>query len=277
MTKAAPEWYPRGFLPPVRVQDFEGPLDVLLRLVEEGEVDVFSVPLASLARQILAWVQSHRQAMDFHAAGQSVLAAANLVRRKVKALLPADEEDEEEGDEEEEDGLDPHEELQRRLQEYAVFRQAAEELDVLRDVRSRSFPRRAPLPIVAGAAAPGEQEEAAAAEGAARGGRGAVDGPALARAFRELLARRRPEASIVGLPSSPSLSVTDGIRLILTRVQQAGGRTSFTSLFDPGSGRTVWIVVFLSLLELVRRGAVTVYQDGPFSPIWVEGTNRGGA
>lgn len=275
MTKAAPEWLPRGILPPVRVHDFEGPLDVLLRLVEEGEVDVFTVPLASLARQILAWVQSHRQAIDFHAAGHSVLAAANLVRRKVKALLPPDDEEEEE--EEEEDGLDPHEELQRRLQEYAVFRQAAEELDVLRAVRSRSFPRRAPHPPVGGEEEARERQEAAAAEETVRSGRGDVDGAALARAFRELLARRRPDASIVGLPPAASLSVPDGIRLILTRVQEAGGRTSFASLFDESSPRAVWIVVFLSLLELVRRGAVSVYQDGPFSPIWVEGTTGGGA
>lgn len=273
-----------GVLYPVSIDGFEGPLDLLLRLVEQGELDVSRLLLASLAAQIFAAVT--RGPVDLTCAGQSVLAAAVLVRRKVRALLPPDPDEEqepdgEEGDGEGDEGDDPAEELERRLEEYRIFQAAAEELDVLRTVRAHCFPRGTPDPVVleaggeegrngvsgrrlAGAAA----EAAAAAEGVAAARlRPAVDGAALARAFRDVLARSRP-LPVDALPRRVWTMAAAAER-IMGRLRQAGGRVPFTSLFEPDDGRAAWIVLFLSLLDLVRQGRIGVYQETPFGEIWV--------
>lgn len=274
-----------GILYPVSMDGFEGPLDVLLRLVEEGELDVGRLLLASLASQIFAAVT--RGPVDLGRAGQSVLAAAVLVRRKVRALLPPDPDDDEEELEEEGDGLDegedPEEELARRLEEYRLFQAAAEELDVLRTVRAHCFPRGAPDPVVT---EPGGEEEgngvpvrlpgtaagtgeAGAAEDVPAAGRPrpAVDGAALARAFRDVLARSRP-LPMDALPRRVWTMAAAAER-ITGRLREAGGRVPFTSLFEPEDGRAAWIVLFLSVLDLVRQGRIGVYQETPFGEIWV--------
>lgn len=278
-----------GVLYPVSVDGFEGPLDVLLRRVEEGELDVRRLLLAALAVQVLAAVTGGP--VDLACAGQSVLVVATLVRRKVRALLPPDPDEEalEAGEEEgdgagDEGGEDPAEELARRLEEYRLFQAAAEELDVLRAQRAQCFPRGAPDPVAPWREGEGEGDDTplhaplAASrweEGAAPGEPGApgrrsrsgVDGAALARAFREVLARNRP-LPVDALPRRV-WTMAEAAGRILDRLRHAGGRVPFSSLFEPEDGRAAWIVLFLSLLDLVRQGRIGVHQETPFGEIWV--------
>src|SRR5690606_10608486 len=143
-----------------------------------------------------------------------------------------------------------------------LFKMVAEELDVLRTLRAQRFPRGSPEPLPPEVAAtkqgsgpPGRPSplalslwpELAVADGEGRREPGGgVDGAALARAFREVLARRRP-VRVDGLPR-PVLSLAAGARRILGRLKEAGGRVRFTSLFEPEDDRSSLIVLFLSLL-----------------------------
>lgn len=267
-----------GSLYSVSLGIFEGPVDLLLRLVEAGELDLLHLPLAAMAEQILESLRASQEvaaSLDLGTAGRTVATAASLLRQKVKALLPPDpesEEDEEEaGEEPLEEGEDPEEELLQRLAEYRLFKRVAAELEALRAVRAHCFPRAA-----AGAFAPGEGAPvAAAAEGAAQEGEVLpVDGPTLAQAFRSLLARRQPALPRESLPRR-SVSLSFGMERIMSRLREAGGRIAFPSLFAADEDRSVWIVVFLALLELLRRGRVDIYQQEPFGPIWVRGASGG--
>lgn len=242
----------------VKLDVFEGPLDLLLHLVETREVDILQVSLAQIAEQYLEIIARQPPA-DLAMAGEYLVMAATLLRIKVQSLLPAPET--EEPEEEEDEGVDPAEELTRRLLEYRIFKEVAQQLEALRARRAACFSRGQ-----GEGEAPGG-EEAAAAEG--EGGLKEVDVVALAQAFRALLRRRSPAVPTQALPQR-RFTVAEGARRILRQLRASRGRISFDQLFSDDDDRGVWIAIFLALLELVRRGRAAVEQEVPFSTIWVQ-------
>src|SRR6188768_1639658 len=132
----------------VKLPTFEGPLDLLLHLIEEHELNVMDIPIAFVAKKYVEYI-TLMQELNIDVASEYLVMAATLAHIKSKTLLPtppADDEDEEENE------LDPRAELIRRLLEYQKYKQAGEQLaahDVLgRDV----FPRGMPAPSVDGPA-----------------------------------------------------------------------------------------------------------------------------
>ncbi len=129
-------------LPPLRPGEppFEGPLDLILHLVKEHEVDLFDIPIAAITESYLATLQALRQ-LDIDVAGEFLHMAAQLLLMKSKLLLPRTEVAEDTAPED--TGVDPRAELVRRLLEYQKYRAAAEELGS-RDILDRTvFTRRA--------------------------------------------------------------------------------------------------------------------------------------
>ncbi len=242
--RAAAESF-RVRLPPFREgeQPFEGPLDLLLHLVQEHQVDLFDIPVARITEAYLATLQAMRE-LDIDIAGEFLHMAAQLLLMKSRLLLPRTEVAEDA--QPEEPAGDPRAELVRRLLEYQKYRAAAEELgrhDILdRDV----FARRA------------RAERPAPPEGPE--GLADVSVFKLVEALDRAVKNARPElgAEI----AADRLSITDAITRV-AEVLKARRRVSFAELLaGPGGehGRSAVIATFLAVLEMARLKLLRLFQ-----------------
>lgn len=226
----------------VRLEAFEGPLDLLLHLVRSNELDIYHLPIAKITDQYVAYINMFEE-LNLDVAGEYLLMAASLMYMKSRLLLPREDEDEEEEDEEVAD-------LVRQLAEYQRYREAAE---VLRDrsLLDRDVFRRSPTqPEGDGEDAPLRQL-------------GQAD---LFEALRRVLVRaaaRRPHTV-----SREEYSVADAVRVLVERLRRQGP-IEFQDLFDVDSPRGLIIATFLGLLELVKNRVLGAEQEGRFGRIWV--------
>lgn len=235
-----------------RLDMFEGPLDVLLRLIEAEQMDIHQIPVARLTDQYLSFLASCDSLPIDEASGFLVM-AATLVAMKARSLFPqatpAD------GQTEGEDALLSEEELSRRLLEYRAYRDAAQLLaqrasahvdEVTRLPLSLSEFRT--LPTVAQAI-------------------GNITLADLAAALAAVVERARPPLPVELRRDDEPLEVRVTRLLRIIR----GGPTTFTALVDRGSRRDI-VGVFLALLELLRQGAVRCEQERMYGEIWITAT-----
>jgi segregation and condensation protein A len=229
-----------GRSPTVKVGGFEGPIHELVRRAHAGEVDLREVDLASMVR---AYLEGLRQEVDLEEATEFLWAAALLVEMKSKLLLPPKPPPPEAPQEEE---ADLEERLRQQMEEYRVFREAAEALAALEAVQRRVFTR------------PADQTSAGELPLVGL----TVDD--LFAAFRRILERSQRRTEEV---PAEGVTVADRMRAILAALASAPEGVLFEALFEPESPRIVVIVTFLALLELVYRRRVRVAQTEPFGPI----------
>lgn len=223
---------------------FDGPLDLLLQLIERRELDVTTVSLAKVADNYLSAVRA-LNSVDTHGLAEFISVAAKLLLIKSTALLPRPAVGP--ADEPFEDPTD----LTERLHEYQLFRQAATALHEREQRGLRSYGRLAPL-----AAPP------------ARPKRGAGMPTDLLSALQRLAEEvaRRPVEEVV---EREQFSMADRIELFRHRCG-AGERISLLELLR-GAGRHEAVATFLALLELLRLGEVEAVQDGLFGDVVVFG------
>ncbi|MCY7314523.1 MAG: segregation/condensation protein A [Rubrivivax sp.] len=233
------------YIPPdaleIFLEAFEGPLDLLLYLIRKQNFNILDIPLASVTRQYLEYVEQIRQ-HNLELASEYLLMAAMLIEIKSRMLLPprkgAD------GTEAE----DPRAELVRRLVEYEQIKLGAAKLDRLPLV-GRDF-LRAQVHIEQ-SLAPRWPE---------------VNADDLRQAWREIL--QRAQLSAHHTITREQLSVREHMSIVLRRLQ--GRRfVEFHELFDTTRGTPVLVVTFLALLELSRERLLEVTQAVAFAPIYV--------
>lgn len=230
----------------VELPTFEGPLDLLLHLIEEHELDVRDIPIAFVAAKYVEYI-TLMQELNIDVASEYLVMAATLAHIKSKMLLPAAPDDEEDVAEEE---LDPRAELVRRLLEYQKYRHAAEQLGA-GDVLGRDVFRR-------GISAP-------EAEGPAP-----IAGLSLFKlldAFQAVLSRAT--ATVDHQIDFERFSITDRINEI-SEILAKAKRLGFMELFEGKDSRAELIVTFLALLEMTRLRLTRLYQAGPLEPIEIE-------
>jgi segregation and condensation protein A len=228
----------------VQLEIFEGPLDLLLHLIKKNEVSITDIPIATITEQYLATLEL-METLNLDVAGEFLVMAATLVHIKSRMLLPAgaDEPDEE-------DGVDPREELVRRLLEYQRYKEAAEQLEQ-REVLTRDVFVRSATPT----------EEV---------------GP---RGFRELsvfellgalkrVIDRLPKDSFHQV-TLEKITVREKMTLLLDKLRHEG-KVLFESLFDEVKSRMEVVVTFLAMLELVKGRAIRIYQEETAGPIMIE-------
>ncbi len=116
----------------VKLENFEGPLDLLLFFIKRDELNIYDIPIARIAKEFLSYVQLIQQ-LDLDIAGDFLLMAATLMQIKVRMLLPKSEDEEEE--------LDPREELIRRLLEYKRFKEVSESFKKMEEKQTKVFYR----------------------------------------------------------------------------------------------------------------------------------------
>jgi segregation and condensation protein A len=235
---------PRGAAPVVvKLERFEGPLDLLLHLIKRDEIDIYDIPIARITQQYLAYLDLMR-ALDLEVAGEFLVMAATLMRIKAKMLLPAPqaEEDEDEGD--------PREELVQRLLEYRQFKEAASTLRLREDERRQLYERgllpseddAGPLPL-----APASLFD-------------------LMDAFHRLIARL-PEPAVYEVRAE-IFDVEEKIAEIARAVAEEG-TVLFSALLMRCRARAEMIVTFVALLELIKMAQVTVIQADHFDDITI--------
>jgi segregation and condensation protein A len=222
----------------VRIAIFEGPLDLLLYLVQKHEVDIYEVPLAKITEEYLAYLGTLQQ-LSVELAGEFLVVAAALLLIKSRMLLPLEQA---EADEEEE--LDPEQELAQRLLEYRAYKEASDLLEESRRLRERIYLR------------PGEDDDDVGAGWVLLDDVSVFD---LVGAFRELLEKAtEPEPRTV---TREQVTVGFQIRHILAALSAASeSGLTFAEVITPPITKLVVIVTFLAVLELIRRRRIHVRQ-----------------
>lgn len=230
---------------PIRIQvpAFEGPLDLLLHLIQQNEIEITDIPIAKITRQYIETLELMRE-LDLEVAGEFLVMAATLMRIKARMLLPppitAEEEEE-----------DPREGLVRQLLEYRRFKEASKELERLEGDRRLRFDRGAPAQL--------EDPEASELL--------PVSLFRLLDALKGVLTRQVPTAvhTIVAEP----IRLDEAIALLANNLRERS-RMLFEEMLEPFVSRIEKITAFLGLLEMLKAGTVQVAQEELFGPIWVE-------
>jgi segregation and condensation protein A len=230
---------------PVRLERFEGPLDLLLHLIKKHQVNIYDIPIALITKQYLDYLDL-LQELDLDIAGDFLVMAATLIHIKSRTLLPRPDPSQEDPEE------DPREALVRRLLEHQKFKAAAELLHDREIERSAQWAR----PDQALADVVGDPPEPEVE----------VDLFSLMAAFRQVLerARQRPQ---VYLPAE-HISIESRIELLMARLSE-GEAFGFEELFADVQTKPGIVVTFLALLEMIRLKLVRVFQQGGFGPIRV--------
>ena len=231
----------------VKLEVFEGPLDLLLYLVKQDEIDIYDISIERITKQYLTYLEAFRM-LDLDVAGEFLVMAANLIYWKSRSLLPvAVQPPEDDADEE-----DPRWDLIRQLIEYKKFKDAATHLQQ-RELYQENLIARAP-----------ETPE--------------FDSPLLTsevgifdliNAFQKILKRLDKQEDLREI-FEENFSVSDKISLI-QRVVARGSAILFTELFITAASRTEVVVTFLALLELIRMKRLRVVQTNPFAEIEIHG------
>jgi segregation and condensation protein A len=232
----------------VKLESFEGPLDLLLHLIRKNEVNVYDIPIALITEQYLACIEL-MQELNLDVAGEFLVEAATLIHIKSRMLLPRPDPSQDDAAEDE----DPREALVRRLLEHQKFKAAAELLHDRETLRSAQFMR----PDVSVAAAAGDEYEPELE----------VDLFSLLNAFRGVLQRAKGRARMVLPPEQ--ISIEDRMHQLLGRLSETEA-CGFEELFNDGDGsRPFMIVTFLALLEMIRLKLIRAFQGGSFGAIRV--------
>ncbi len=229
----------------IELTGFQGPLDLLLFLLDKDQVDIYDIPIARITDQFIRHIEV-MQSISLDQAGEFIAMAATLLVIKMKMLMPS------RADEEEETEEDPRAELVRRLLEYKRFKEAALAFQEREDERSQYHTRQLRFPFTNDLAVE----------------------PALRIEMFDLLAalagiydrvRKRPVHDIVREP----FTVDEKIELIASRTGD-GSLVRFEELFADDTIKMEVVVTFIAILEMVKRGRLVFVQTEPLGPIWLQ-------
>jgi len=231
----------------VKLDQFEGPLDLLLHLIKKNELNIHDIPIAIITTQYLAAIALMEE-LNLDVAGEYLVMAATLIHIKSKMLLPRPETAA--GVEEEQE--DPRDALVRRLLEHQKFKAAAGLLHEREQWRSAQWQR--PDERIAALAGDGLEPELE------------VDLFTLISAFQAVVERAKHRPKVLLPPEQ--MSVEARIDQLLERLSETQA-CGFDELFADAQDRSGLIVTFLALLEMIRLKLVRVFQAGSFGPIRV--------
>jgi segregation and condensation protein A len=230
----------------VELQQFEGPLDLLLALIRDEQVDIYDIPIARIAEQFLARIQT----LGIHQASEYLEMAARLLRIKAQMLLPRNQDD---------DGWeDPRAELVRRLLEYQQVREISDHLARMAEDRRSRFAR-AWLPSQSIEPPPGPLSLSL--------------GELLAAVDRVLRVAREPHLhDVVARPLD-----VDGAIVTIRSILELRARARWYDVVRPSAESWEVLSALLALLELARRGELRLRQATPFGSLVITRESAGQA
>ena len=231
----------------VKLEIFEGPLDLLLYLIKRDEIDIYDISIERITRQYLEYLEAFKE-LNIDVAGEFVVMAANLIYIKSRSLLPLDQQPPEEDADED----DPRWDLIRQLIEYKKFKEAAEHLHVRELEQEKIFARDVASDIKA------SQAQLRLSE---------VGIFQLINAFQNVIKRVEARQEFQEI-FAERFSVSEKIEAILQRVRN-GAALQFSELFGDMVSRVEIVVTFLALLELIRLRQIRATQHNPFDEIQI--------
>lgn len=239
----------------VKLEAFDGPLDLLLHLIEKNKVDIFDIPIVLITEQYLDYV-SKMDKRDMDVMSDFLVMAATLVRIKSKMLLPKDEEDQEEAE-------DPREELVERLLEYKIYKYASYELKDRQIDAGKLFFKKPTLPDEV----KDYKEEIDYDELLSD-----VTLTKLQSIFDSVMQKQvdkiDPIRSKFGEIEKEEINIEDQM-IFVEEYAMLHKSFSFKKLLEKGSGKGYIIITFLSILELMKTGKLKVEQDDIFDDIYI--------
>ena len=248
----------------VKLQAFEGPLDLLLHLIDKNKVNIYDIPISLITEQYMAYIDAMTEAqVQMDLMSEFLVMAATLLDIKSRMLLPA--EKDEEGEE-----IDPREELVRQLLEYKTYKYMSFELRDREASAAGVYYRRQSIPSeVRQYREPVDPDKVLESAG--------VTLPGLYKVFQEVMRRREdlrdPIRSNFGKIEKEQIDTGETMHFVERYIMNRS-RCTFRKLLMLRSGRMYAVVTFLTILELMKRGHIYVVQDENFGEIEIEANDR---
>ncbi|MBY0222665.1 MULTISPECIES: segregation/condensation protein A [Sporosarcina] len=237
----------------VKLEVFEGPLDLLLHLINRLEIDIYDIPMAELTHQYIEHLYAMR-VLQLDELSEYLVLAATLLEIKSKMLLPVNEEEafDDDFDYEEED---PREELIARLIEYRKYKEAANVLRESAADRDEHFTKK-PEDLSGYGELPVQESE------------DPLNVFDLIGAFQKMLHRKKLRLPLTASITKTEQSVGDKMSVIMSKLETCGGECEFHALFETETTAEL-VLTFLSLLELMKLQEVTVRQSNNFEELLI--------
>jgi segregation and condensation protein A len=226
----------------VRLEVFEGPLALLMHLIEKNQIDIYDIPIADITQQYLAYIEAWNE-FNMDVASEFLLMAATLLQIKSRMLLPKPPRIEDSDEEE-----DPRLELVNRLIEYRRFKQITAVLQEMSQVRELSHTR-------------GPQEFSVRYP--------LLKGLTADQLVQAFLAVWESKVDKFTLVDHDEVNVKDKILDIIHLLAHSQGKIEFTATFIRSGSKQEVVAAFLAILELLRLKRLVIEQQEPFGPIYL--------
>ncbi|WP_078428564.1 segregation/condensation protein A [Alkalihalobacterium alkalinitrilicum] len=241
----------------VKLDAFEGPLDLLLHLINQAEVDIYDIPVAKITDQYMQYIRT-MQELHLDIASEYLVMAATLLAIKSKMLLPKQQEVWNDTDDSiEVDEEDPREELMIRLIEYRKYKEAAMELQDRQVERSLIHTK---PPVNLERFFPQEDRKEVTLKG--------ITLYDMLEAYQSMLKRKKMQAPVAKTVKGQEYSIENRMGEIMEDLIRTGGKRNFYSLF-PVRERSHIVISFLAILELIKKNAIICEQENNFSDIMI--------
>lgn len=233
----------------VKIPVYEGPMDLLLHLIDKNEVDIYNIPIALITEHYLEYL-SLAEEIDLELTSEFLLMACTLLSIKARMLLPKRVMEPDEDNEE-----DPRQDLVEKLLEYKQYKDKANIFKEIEKEQSRYFWREV-------------DEVSLLKEFPPLDPIGDLSMEQLITAFRQVLSKQEQKNIIIPI-AREEITIQDKMLIILQELQRNPGGLSFFRLFSNLTSREEIIVTFLAMLELVRRDSILIVQNSLFADIHI--------
>jgi segregation and condensation protein A len=243
----------------VKIDVFEGPLDLLLHLINRLEIDIYDIPVSQITEQYLIYIKTMTE-LQLDLASEFLVMAATLLAIKSQMLLPKQEIETFEEDTQFEE--DPRNELVERLIEYRKYKEAAHDLKEMEEERSLMYTKPPSDLAEFVKDKPAEKKEHH------------VSLYDMLAAFQKLMRRKKLQRPLTTKIARQEISIEKRMSEILDDLRGFRGKKNFNDLF-PFPIKEHIVVTFLAILELIKRKEIDVEQTQNFGEIFVEAVGEG--
>lgn len=240
----------------IKLDVFEGPLDLLLHLIQHLELDIYDIPIATITEQYLHYIDT-MQTLELEVAGEYLVMAATLMAIKSQMLLPKPELPE---IEELEEGEDPRDALVEQLLEYRKYKYVAQTLHAKEEDRSLFYTKE-PMNL-----SPYQSEVPKLDPNRFN----TID---LFLAFHQMLEKRKQQGPLETTVAGEDVSIDDKIHLIQSQLRLNRSGLQFEDFFNAATKSEV-VTTFMAMLEMMKKGTIRVKQSAPFEPIMLFATEE---
>ncbi|NMB27545.1 MAG: segregation/condensation protein A [Tissierellia bacterium] len=243
------------------LESFEGPLDLLLHLIDKAQIDIYDIPINEITGQYIEYITKMEE-LDLEVTSEFLVMAATLLEIKSKMLLPQLER-ERDSEQLEMEEVDPRLELVRRLVEYKKYKYASKELQDFEKVQRKIYYK--PKEDLSYFVEDDKELEE-------------VDLRKLVEVLNELLHKNKEAKTSINISEvqKEEYTLDECVKKIKEKLKEEK-TINFSDLFDKKSNRKEIIVTFLSILELIRVKHITIYQEDNFSDILIRKKGKEGA